>query len=536
MKRLIVISALIVLPLGLCVTCFSAQQSFDGHWVGTLKLNGAQERVDADFKTGQGEVKGTINFPLKQQSFTLSKFSLVASGMDFEWQDQTGVVVFNGQVTDGIISGEVRQPGTQGTLQLVRTAKIDAKIYDDYSGLYEISPNKLITIALFPPGPVYVDYETGRTGALFPLSDNTLFGGPAFILPAPMEVRITFFRNSRGEVTALTFHQNGSSEKGARKINFRKEEVTFRNGAVTLSGTLTLPNTKAPYPATVRIHGAGPASRQTFADVTSAYGGIAFLSYDKRGVGKSTGDWRTSSFENLAGDALAAIQYLKGRLDINPKQIRIGAGSEGGWVAAIVASRSPHLASIALVACPAISYVDEVMVEVENILRYKGGFSGRELERALAFQRFVLDTARTGEALTDKGWAKIESAAQKVKNEKWYSYVEPDPRDNYWWQRAPLIANFDPVPLWEKIRIPVLAVYGELDRNAPAPKNAASLEKALRKAGNRDYLIKVFPKANHEFMEAKTGFLSESLYLKRYVPGFFEIFGEWKLRRANSRK
>jgi hypothetical protein len=68
----------------------------------------------------------------------------------------------------------------------------------------------------------------------------------------------------------------------------------------------------------------------------------------------------------------------------------------------------------------------------EGILRYKGGFSGEDLEQALAFQRFVLEVARTGEALTDQGWAKIEAASQKVGNEKWYRFVEPNRRDSYW--------------------------------------------------------------------------------------------------------
>ena len=530
MKRVTLVNALILL-CGLSVTSFCAQQSFEGHWVGALRLQGQEERVDADFNTEQGEVKGTIAFPLKEQNLALSKIRLAGSRLEFGWQDQTATVTFNGEFTDGMISGEVRQGETRGTLQLIRTAKVDPKIYDDYAGLYEVSPNKLIAIALFPPGPVYVDYETGRTGALFPLSGDTLFGGQVFILPAPIDVKITFARNLEGEVTELIFHQNGSPEKRARKVKFRREEVTFRNGAVTLSGTLTLPNTKPPYPATVRIHGAGPANRQTFADGISAYRGIAFLSYDKRGVAKSTGDWRTSSFEDLAEDALAAIQYLKSRSDINPEQISIGAGSEGGWIAAIVASRATDLASITLAACPVISYVDEVMFEVEGILRYKGGLSGKELEQALAFQRLMLDTARTGEALTDKGWAKIEAAAGKVRNERWFRYVEPDPRGNYWWKRAPLIANFNPVPLWERTRIPILAVYGELDRNAPALPNAAALERSLRKAGNKNYLIKVFPKANHEFLEAKTGFLDESLYLQRYVPGFFDIFSTFEKRR-----
>jgi len=121
-----------------------------------------------------------------------------------------------------------------------------------------------------------------------------------------------------------------------------------------------------------------------------------------------------------------------------------------------------------------------------------------------------------------------------VRGEKWFQYVEPDPRGSYWWRRAPLIANFDPVPLWEKIKVPVLALYAELDRNAPAPKNAAALEAALKKAGNPDYTVKIFPRANHEFLEVTEGqgFLSESPRLERFVPGFFGTGVEWFLQRV----
>ena len=40
--------------------------------------------------------------------------------------------------------------------------------------------------------------------------------------------------------------------------------------------------------------------------------GFAVLSYDKRGVGKSTGNWREASFEDLADDAVAASQVSAG--------------------------------------------------------------------------------------------------------------------------------------------------------------------------------------------------------------------------------
>ena len=539
MKRKQIVGILLLLVCGFFMPSHAAQESLEGNWVGTLKIQDRQDRVDAHFQVEQGNIKGTVDVPLKgEMNLHLLNINLDASRVRFEWQEQTRTFLFNGQLIDGAISGEVRQGETQGTLQLVRTAKVDPKVYDQYSGLYEVSPNKLISIARFPPGPVFTDYETGRTGALSPLSPDTLFAGSAFLLPAPIDVKITFLRNTVGEVTGLIFRQNGSPEKRARKIEFRREEVTFRNGDVTLSGTLVLPNTKAPHPAIVRIHGAGPASRLNNADELNAYRGIAFLSYDKRGVGKSTGNWRESSFEDLAGDALAGVQLLKSRSDINPQQIGVAGGSEGGWVAAIAASRSRDVAFIITVAGPAVSYVDEILLEVEGILRLRGGFSGTDLEGALAFQRFVLDMARAGEALTDKGWAKLEAAAQKVKNERWYPYVELDPRNSYWWRRAPLIANFNPVPLWEKIKIPVLAFYAELDRNAPAPKNVASLEAALKKAGNKNYTIKIFPKANHEFLEVENGlgFLDESPRLRRYVPGFFDTIDKWTLHRITVRR
>ena len=97
-----------------------------------------------------------------------------------------------------------------------------------------------------------------------------------------------------------------------------------------------------------------------------------------------------------------------------------------------------------------------------------------------------------------------------------------------------LMLRFDPQPLWEQTTIPVLALYGGLDRNVPAPKNVAALGKALKKAGNKDYTIVVFPKANHEGMEAVKGFLNneETAGLSSFVPGYFDTAINWTLKRV----
>src|SRR4029077_15034606 len=99
-----------------------------------------------------------------------------------------------------------------------------------------------------------------------------------------------------GKVTSLIWNESGYPERIAKKIDFKREDLTLRNGDVTLSGTLVLPNTKGPHPVIVGLHGSGPADRNTPQSGWWAYHGIAWFSYDKRGVGKSTGNLQNASY------------------------------------------------------------------------------------------------------------------------------------------------------------------------------------------------------------------------------------------------
>ena len=52
-------------------------------------------------------------------------------------------------------------------------------------------------------------------------------------------------------------------------------------------------------------------------------GDVEVLTYDKRGSGRSTGDWSTASFADLAADLIAGIQWLRGRPDIIRSQVGV---------------------------------------------------------------------------------------------------------------------------------------------------------------------------------------------------------------------
>ncbi|HKC66407.1 MAG TPA: alpha/beta fold hydrolase [Pyrinomonadaceae bacterium] len=349
-----------------------------------------------------------------------------------------------------------------------------------------------------------------------------------FVFPTDLG-SIPFDGDLRGDTITGTF-QFGKSpipfvlqRSAVKPLPYREEEIHFRNGNVTLAGTLLLPDTKAPHPAIVFHHGAYADTRNAwrfYADHFARHG-IACLIYDNRGAGDSTG-YSRAGFEDLAADALAGVELLKRRGEINHKQIGLFAGSQGGWISPLAASHSKDVAFIMLVAGPGVTVARNVLYESETKLRDRG-FSEEEIKRALSVKKLIEDTARM------ESWEKAEPIIQKAKDEKWFSVIGvPDKNSwfRWWWT---LVGNYDPAPVWEKITIPVINVEGELDKNVPVEESLVRMENALIRARNKDYTIKVFPKADHSIMV-----VSEQ-GRPRLAPGYLDFMTEWLLKRVSTK-
>ncbi len=122
--------------------------------------------------------------------------------------------------------------------------------------------------------------------------------------------------------------------------------VTFQNGEVTLAGNLFVPVGEGPFPAVVIIHGSG---KETARDLVLhswffVQHGFVVLTYDKRGVGESSGSYQRVVPKNseavlgeLAGDALAGVEFLKNHNKIDPNRIGLFGLSQGGWIAPLAA-------------------------------------------------------------------------------------------------------------------------------------------------------------------------------------------------------
>jgi pimeloyl-ACP methyl ester carboxylesterase len=314
-------------------------------------------------------------------------------------------------------------------------------------------------------------------------------------------------------------------------VTFIEEEIRFQSGGATLVGTLVKPNGPGRFPAIVFTHGSGNQTRTEDFYRSRAYlyarHGIAALIYDRRGKGASTSGGEDISFPVLADDALAGVRVLKLRADINPRQIGVSGYSQGGWVSPLAAIRSRDVAFVIVGSAPGITPDEQNTFAVENELRAKK-VPETSIAAVLGLRRRVSEFQYRGTG----NKSELESEINRLRGESWFrNTLLPDGALEPHGQGEKEFLSFDPVPVWAKVRVPVLSMWGELDLLVPAETSRAILARALRKGGNRDYTLKIFPGASHGLSVIRG--LDEPWDWPRLAPGYQELMVEWLLKRVD---
>jgi dienelactone hydrolase len=273
------------------------------------------------------------------------------------------------------------------------------------------------------------------------------------------------------------------------------ESVRFSSGDVTLAGSLFIPTGKTPHPGVVLIGGSGSARRgglQEYAQHLCSLGFCA-LTYDKRGNGESSGDWTTSSLDDLASDAAAAISYLKRLPQVDSNRVGVWGVSQAGWIIPILSTREPELAFAIIVTGGGATPREVEMNSYERALDEEK-VSGQDRRDAKALLARYFEWLKTG---VDR--AGLLAAVEQARSKSWYSVISLDqilPSDRFRpkWQ---WVAEFDPLPLIKTMRIPVLVVLGGKDHLLPVELSAQRWQEGLAAAGNVDAVVKVLPEVNH---------------------------------------
>ena len=277
----------------------------------------------------------------------------------------------------------------------------------------------------------------------------------------------------------------------------REEEVRFWNGGVELAGSLLLPAGPGPHPAVVFLHGSGPEGRwaSTYLARRVVRGGTGALIWDKRGVGESAGSWEAASFEDQAGDAVAAVALLRSRPEIDPDRVGIHGHSQGGTIAPLAAVRS----NADFVIGSAASGLPMDDVEIYSVGNFIGipSMSGDEAALARAYVEALVDVAYHG-APRDS----LDAIAERARGQEWF-FEPPAPDDSYW-AFSRRIADYDPLVWWRQVDVPVLLVYGALDERVPVEPSVEAITNALESVGH-SAVVRIFEGADHTFRVRLTG-------------------------------
>ena len=340
-----------------------------------------------------------------------------------------------------------------------------------------------------------------------------------------------------GTTADFTFRRRGDSKPRF----YREEAVTFSNGEVKLSGTLLLPLGKAArLPAVVFAHGGAPEARAVNKGWALHFvrRGIAALVYDKRGVGESTGDWRAANLEDLASDLLAGVRLLKARRDIDPRRIAVAGHSQGGTIAPLAAVKSRDVSYVISSAPSAVNYAEQSVYHRANVMR-ESGFSEEAVRIATALREKLYATGRMllqNDPRAEAERGKVSAELEKYKDAPWLDAAALPPNlDNDKPTKGGLeLLFFEPLPVWEGLRVPALFVWGDKDTVVPVEKGRAIIESARRRSGASDYTIKVFPNVTHAITISRPQ--SAGWDFPRAANGYLEATADWLAARVNGRR
>ncbi|MFM1946614.1 MAG: hypothetical protein RL207_897 [Bacteroidota bacterium] len=142
---------------------------------------------------------------------------------------------------------------------------------------------------------------------------------------------------------------SGRPQDPVGPFSYEEKELEIKNKNIKIAGTLTLPK-EGNFPIVILVSGSGQQDRDCelvghkpfwiLADYLSK-NGIGVFRYDDRGIGKSTGEFGSSTETDFTSDLLSVFTYLKKKYPGHP--IGIYGHSEGGIIGLRAAAQQKEI-------------------------------------------------------------------------------------------------------------------------------------------------------------------------------------------------
>ena len=314
--------------------------------------------------------------------------------------------------------------------------------------------------------------------------------------------------------------------------------VVRKKEGVTLTGTLTIPHGKGPFPAVVLVSGSGQQNRDeeimlhkpflVLADYLTRHG-ISVLRYDDRGVGGSTGDYVNATTFDFADDAEAAFMKLRKDRRIDSRRIGILGHSEGAAIACIVASRNSKVSFAVMLGGQGCSG-SEILLRQNELL-----YLGQGVPQSLVNVRLdcMREIFRVVDSVKEENYVEVfrniiasktvglsDDECKQIGMRRSDAILWAQQMQMPWMKAFLKLDNKDYLC---KVRCPLLAIGGTKDVQVP-PGNIALIARYTKGKA----VTYIMPGLNHLLQHCTTGLPNEYMLIEETMaPEVLTIISEW---------
>jgi dipeptidyl aminopeptidase/acylaminoacyl peptidase len=309
-----------------------------------------------------------------------------------------------------------------------------------------------------------------------------------------------------------SFETNLNKNESNQQYKIEKRDYSFESNGLQLYGTMWKPVKSIQKGLFFVTSSQGNDRSGTNAEADYfARLGYTIFNYDKRGTGKSEGDWQSATIEELCSDDINAIAFFAKTVMLPISEIGIKGSSQGGIKIPYILTKIPELKFGISISCPSGSLLESDLNNWKNTNIDQIG--QKNIDVAAKVQKAGYDYLAN-----NLSYKKLNSIKNKYVNQDWYKYVWV-PEENI---QKDYKLNFRGLPYFKKISQPILVIQGLSD--IVIPENSyIIIEKVLKKSKSKKYKILTLENTTHSM----TYLDKEFPYFQTLSPKYLVSITEW---------
>jgi pimeloyl-ACP methyl ester carboxylesterase len=475
-----------------------AQEPGVSTWGGWAAAAGSSSWIQVRFSEAGC---GLDDFGAGQFRCELRDVTLDGNHVEFVHSAPVGAVTFRGERSGGRIDGSLLLEGEEvGRFHLTRFVE-DPESSSAHLGSFDMDDGGRIWVLPSSRGGLKIlvrDHDEWSYESFLPWEKGSYFARTTKAPCLPPEEFLRF-----GDSDHMIWTTAERMRTAIRTDALRVRPVRFESGDLELHGMLLLPPGKGPFPTVVMAHGSGPVTASHTFDLYYALRigealGLAVLRWDKRGAGRSDGDWESATYRDLADDVSAAFRFASRQPEVDPARVGLGGVSQApSWVLPMVAAEEEGVAFVIGLSGQVGTIVEADLFNLSNKLRL-AGFSETDVEEAVGFIGGAMEFMKKPARQTE-----YDVYVDAHRDRPWFEAVDrfailDTPLD------APPIAQWrairstDSSIMWPEVRCPVFLAFGENDVLADVKTSVGRLEAMMGANSQLHFTIRSYPDAGHD--------------------------------------